>query len=317
MLAALTDCLSAWQHAQSWDGFVDALSVVEKTAGQAGHLALHDVCTLLQERLTSLARAGAPPDEEQCAVLATWPSFASAWAESPGEPHLGELLVEFLQHPMWPNPLPDDDAENLRIMLGVESGAHGTASMLEVVIENMHTDGRPDDGLPGYDGLSGYAKVGSPAGAGRFVPEVRARMAAGAEDHEVEDLSAGMDLGSVAPDASEDALEPPPEALFVDPFAPRAPDDTGFTSEPVADDIDEEPGEPLFGAARVEEGQPVEPIPEPTSAGDTTPATPDADEDFHDGTEPVASLADEDLGARAAPKAPADEEASAAEAGPV
>jgi HPt (histidine-containing phosphotransfer) domain-containing protein len=197
--SALASCLDSWQHASSWGGFIEALAPVEAAAVQAGHLALHDVCVILRRRIVQLAETQASPDEEQCAVLATWPSFASAWAEVPGEPQLGELLVEFLQHPMWPRALSDEEAENLRILLGVESGAYGTASLLEVVIEDINTDdqvdSQRDDGLPGYDGLSGYAKLGTAVGgSGRIVPDVRARMTGGA-DHEADgDAEAPVEL---------------------------------------------------------------------------------------------------------------------------
>ena len=203
VLSALASCLSTWQHTDSWEGFIEALAPVEAAAVQAGHLALHDVCVILRRRIVELSETQASPDEEQCAVLATWPSFASAWAEVPGEARLGELLVQFLQHPMWLRALTDDEAENLRVLLGVESGAYGTASLLEVVIEDINADdqandrandqandradeqandqanARADDGLPGFDGLSGYARIGSGSGSGRIVPDVRARMTGG------------------------------------------------------------------------------------------------------------------------------------------
>jgi chemosensory pili system protein ChpA (sensor histidine kinase/response regulator) len=186
VLSALASCQTTWQHADSWNGFIEALAPVEAAAVQAGHLALHDVCVILRRRIVELSRTRANPDEEQCAVLATWPSFASAWAEVPGEPRLAELLVDFLQHPMWPRALTDDEAEGLRVFLGVESGAYGTASLLEVVIEDINSNDEDenetgaDDGLPGFDGLSGYASIGSSvAGGGRIVPDVRARMTGG------------------------------------------------------------------------------------------------------------------------------------------
>ena len=191
VLSALASCQTTWQHADSWGGFIEALAPVEAATVQAGHLALHDVCVILRRRIVQLSRKQSVPDEEQCAVLATWPSFASAWAEVPGETRLGELLVDFLQHPMWPRALTDDEAESLRILLGVESGAYGTASLLEVVIEDINSNDQDenqanrgaDDGLPGYDGLSGYARIGSSVdGGGRIVPDVRARMTHDGDD---------------------------------------------------------------------------------------------------------------------------------------
>ena len=215
--AALSCCQIAWQQAETWNSFIEALATVEATAMQAGHLALHDVCIALRERIVQLSEVQPCPDDEQCAVLATWPSFASAWAESPGEPRLGELLVEFLRHPMWPQPLGSDEAEILGVMLGVESGAYGTESLIETVIDTLYTtetadgDSAGDDGLPGYDGLSGYAKLGTGvAGAGRIVPDVRASMSRGIDSSEIEGLSSGMDLGGVHADEEEaiDVLVP-------------------------------------------------------------------------------------------------------------
>lgn len=225
VLSALASCLNTWQHANSWGGIIEALAPVEAAAVQAGHLALHDVCVILHRRIVQLAETQASPDEEQCAVLATWPSFASAWVEVPGEPQLGELLVEFLQHPMWPRALADDEAENLRVLLGVESGAYGTASLLEVVIEDVNTDdqadgkadSQPDDGLPGYDGLSGYAKLGSAVGGGgRIVPDVRASTTGGPDDHEADDRGAGMEPEGRRPaDGTEPTAELPATAQEV------------------------------------------------------------------------------------------------------
>jgi len=121
LLAALSRCQIAWQKGEFWNDFIEALATVEATAMQAGHLALHDVCIALHKRIVQLSEVQPCPDDEQCAVLATWPAFASAWAESQGEPRMGELLVEFLRHPMWPQPLDSDEAEILGVMLGVES----------------------------------------------------------------------------------------------------------------------------------------------------------------------------------------------------
>ena len=86
LLDALSSCLEAWQHTQSWDGFLEALASVQAAAMQRGHLALHDVCIVLQERIEQLSETAVSPDDEQCAVLAAWPPFASAGLESPGEP---------------------------------------------------------------------------------------------------------------------------------------------------------------------------------------------------------------------------------------
>jgi len=225
LLEALSSCLEAWQHAQSWDGFLEALASVQEAAMQRGHLALHDVCVVLHERIEQLSETAPCPDDEQCAVLAAWPSFASAWLESPGEPHLGELLVEFLAHPMWPEPLAEDQAEFLRVMLGIESGAHGSESLIQVAIDTLDAseDGEgSDDGLPGYDGLSGYAKLGTATpGGGKIVPDVRARMAASMEDSETEQASVepgggedsgrepGLDLGRDRDDAETLAHDAP------------------------------------------------------------------------------------------------------------
>lgn len=187
--SALTTCLSAWQHAHAWAGFMEPLSLVEATAAQAGHLALEHACALLARRITRLSERHPSPDEEQCAVLATWPSFARDWLDAPGDPRLGELLVDFLRHPMWPEPLTDDEAEHLRVLLRVESGAFGTASLLETLIEDFDgvaDDNRTGEGLLGYGGLSGYARLGSSVpGDGLIVPEVRARI--GAEDGQRDD----------------------------------------------------------------------------------------------------------------------------------
>ena len=196
LLAALARCQIAWQRGESWNDCIEALATVKATAMQAGHLALHDVCVALHERIVQLSEVQACPDDEQCAVLATWPSFASAWAESRGEPRMGELLVEFLRHPMWPQPLGSDEAETLGVMLGVESGAYGTESLMETSIDTTYTTEADDsdgvgvssDGLAGYDGLSGYAKLGAASvDAGKIVPDVRATMTSddGAVDHGV------------------------------------------------------------------------------------------------------------------------------------
>jgi chemotaxis protein histidine kinase CheA len=230
VIEALSRCQSAWQQAQSWDTFIEALAVVEASAMQDGHLALYDICVMLREHLVQLSHAQAVPDEEQCAVLATWPSFASDWAQSPGNARLGELLVEFLRHPMWPQPLGDDEAEILGAMLGVESGAYGSQSTLEVVIDTMFTagandadsDGGGEDGLPGYDGLSGYAKLGTTTtGGGKIVPDVRATMSGHGsfDENQVEDLSAELDLGSheSIDEASAQELE---GATYADSAAP-------------------------------------------------------------------------------------------------
>lgn len=187
--SALAACLSAWQHAHSWVGFMEPLAAVEAAAAQAGHLALETVCALLGRRVTQLSQRHPSPDEEQCAVLATWPSFARDWLEAPGDKRLGDLLVDFLRHPMWPEPLGDDEAEHLRVLLRVESGAFGTASLLETLIEDydgVEDDDQTNEGLPGYGGLSGYARLGSAVpGDGLIVPEVRARI--GTEDDPRED----------------------------------------------------------------------------------------------------------------------------------
>lgn len=230
VLAALSSCLIAWQQAESWLEFFEPLAAVEDAAIQAGHLALHDVCVILHERILQLSDAHARPDDEQCAVLATWPSFASNWVESRGEPQLGEPLVAFLQHPMWPQPLGDDEADGLGVMLGVESGAYGSESLLDATIGAMDTaesdahagvpDGSADDGLPGYDGLSGYAKLGTATGGAEIVPDVRANMAGGMDDDASEDPGAGVHLHRI-----------PPRGEFEDPGAaesrlrlPEAPD---------------------------------------------------------------------------------------------
>jgi chemotaxis protein histidine kinase CheA len=259
LLAALATCQSAWQQAQSWDEFIESLAAVEASAMQAGHLALHDVCVILRERLAELRETRVLPDEEQCAVLATWPSFASAWAESPGEPRLGELLVDFLRHPMWPQPLGDDEAEILGVMLGVESGAHGSASMMEVVIDTMYTaagnaadkGSSADDGLPGYDGLSGYAKVGTAAaGGGKIVPDVRARMTGAGKIHddEVEDMSAGMDLGEFQPDG--DNFE-----------SINAHEEVDVHDSTEVEPTQAEPAEPQFSTLEITEPEFDEPVP--------------------------------------------------------
>ncbi len=222
--AALSSCQITWQHAESWNEFIEALATVETTSMLDGHIALHDVCIALRERIVHLSEVQPCPDDEQCAVLATWPSFASAWAESTGDTRLGELLVEFLRHPMWSRPLGSDEAEVLGVMLGVESGAYGTESLIETVIDTLHT-GETDDGdgdgdagsdsgggkngLPGYDGLSGYAKLGAgSAGAGKIVPDVRARISSGIDSGDVEDLSTGTDLGGIQGAEEQDASAP-------------------------------------------------------------------------------------------------------------
>ena len=174
VLTALSSCLSAWQQAQSWQAFMEPLASVQAAAMQAGHLALHDVCVMLHEQVVQLSETRERPDDEQCAVLATWPSFATAWAECPGEARLGELLVEFLSHPMWPQPLTRDEAENLGVLLGVESGEYGSESLIQATIESMNSaegcaagaDTSGDGGLPGYDGLSGYTKLGAVTAGG-------------------------------------------------------------------------------------------------------------------------------------------------------
>ncbi len=227
---ALFACLTAWQQADSWGGFIQALVAVKTAALQAGHLALHDVCIALHERIEQISAAHERPDDEQCAVLASWPSFALAWVESPGDRRQAELLVEFLRHPMWPQPLDADEAESLHAMLVVERGEHGSESLIQAVIEDMDSpddesdappggafgketaddDAGDADGLPGYDGLSGYAKIGTALpGGGKIVPDVRACVASGLVDGEVEDLSAELDLGMATP---VDEPESPPRA---------------------------------------------------------------------------------------------------------
>jgi len=225
LLAALTRCQIAWQKGEFWNDFIEALATVEATAMQAGHLALHDVCIALHKRIVQLSEVQPCPDDDQCAVLATWPSLASAWAESQGEPRMGELLVEFLRHPMWPQPLDSDEAETLGVMLGVESGAYGTESLMETVTDTLYTteaddsdgdgdgDGVDSDGLAGYDGLSGYAKLGT-AGVdtGKIVPDVRARMTgdgtAPAADVEV-DRKTPEEAATAAPVAATPMLRVP------------------------------------------------------------------------------------------------------------
>ncbi len=229
VLTALSSCLSAWQQAGSWEDFMEPLASVRAAAMQAGHLALHDVCLLLLDSLVQLSETQQRPDDEQCAVLATWPSFAIAWAESPGESRLGELLVEFLKHPMWPQPLAPNEAENLSVMLGVESGEHGSESLIQATIESMDAtkcaaadaDASGGGGLPGYDGLSGYAKVGTmTGGGGNIVPDVRARMTGGIDIDEVEDLSAGMDLGAYG--VADEMDTPAGRHMVDDPDRPEA-----------------------------------------------------------------------------------------------
>ena len=87
--AALSSCQITWQHAESWNEFIEALATVETTSMQDGHIALHDVCIALRECIVHLSQVQPCPDDEQCAVLAPWPSLASAWADSPGDPRLG------------------------------------------------------------------------------------------------------------------------------------------------------------------------------------------------------------------------------------
>lgn len=207
VLRALSSCLETWQHSDSWDRFLEALAPVRSAAMQAGHLALHDVCVIMHERIVELSETQAAPDDEQCAVLAAWPSFATAWVESTGETRHAELLVEFLQHPMWPRPLGEDEAIGLRDMLVVETGAFGSESLLEATIEALNApdgnaledDESTDDGISGFDGLSGYSELGTTsAESGKIVPDVRARI--GADGWEI------IDSGPAADGFSYDAL---------------------------------------------------------------------------------------------------------------
>jgi len=275
VLAALSTCLSDWQQTDSWGEFLEALVKVETAAMQAGHLALHDVCVVLHERIEQLSAHQDRPDEEQCAVLATWPSFAMAWLESPGEPHQAELLVEFLAHPMWPQALAEDEAAALREMLIIESGAHGSASLLEVVIENMDApsaedaseDSEGDDGLPGYDGLSGYAKVGAePRGERGIVPGVRMRTRGGRDDG-IENLGAdlnltmpasggtGEDSATESVDAGTDAVSPG-EPDMETAAAERLPEPHAHAAvgEPHSDDAVSAPSETYEGEAPEDTG---------------------------------------------------------------
>ena len=168
---------------------------MQANAVEAGHLALDDVCVALHEQIVQLSEVQPSPDDEQCAVLATWPSLASAWVDFPGEPGLGQPLIDFLRHPIWPQPLGDDEAELLGAMLGVESGAYGSESLVEAAMDSLPTadagDGAGGDGnsgLSGYDGLSGYANLDAvSAASGEIVPDVRARMAGGIDSSAVED----------------------------------------------------------------------------------------------------------------------------------
>jgi chemosensory pili system protein ChpA (sensor histidine kinase/response regulator) len=118
-------------------GQVERLGEAVQSVGFQG---LARVCGLLQENLQMFAQGTRPLALEQRDLLQEWPSHVLSYLQAPFDRAGGEALVQYLQHPHWPNPISLKDCAAL-----LEALAAPSIELAEEQAESRQQRAQPED----------------------------------------------------------------------------------------------------------------------------------------------------------------------------
>jgi len=106
---------AVWQDAHEL--YADYLDRFGDAAEAVGLCGLRQVVTLMRENLASLVARGGALGAREMELLASWGAQATAYLCDPHSPDACHGLIEWLQAPQWPRPLPAEQAQVLLLLL--------------------------------------------------------------------------------------------------------------------------------------------------------------------------------------------------------
>ncbi len=121
--------------AQGLERYVRQVEQMATTAEAIEWMGLYNICVLYQTALVPIASNPEVIDEQTIMLLETWPSLLIHYLEAPGSPETSSALIEHLQQPAWIAPLPEDEAEILKVMLADIVPETPTSESVDVSIE--------------------------------------------------------------------------------------------------------------------------------------------------------------------------------------
>ena len=117
---------SGWKHDIGFlQRYLKELERLCDIAGERGYVGLQTACMVFQENVQALLEHEIELDETMRGALGDWPELIRSYLEAPLSPDVSKLLTNHLQLPVWDEPLPQEDAEMISLLLQDEAAEDG------------------------------------------------------------------------------------------------------------------------------------------------------------------------------------------------
>ncbi|KOR31298.1 hypothetical protein TI04_01570 [Achromatium sp. WMS2] len=104
-------------RASACEIYIESLDRFGSAAESIGFLGLQQVVAWLKENITQLIALPRPFNNEEIDLLSAWSGYAWAYLSSPYKPSTCQELIDWLKTPGWPQPLSEDLASELALLL--------------------------------------------------------------------------------------------------------------------------------------------------------------------------------------------------------